>query len=562
MVDALGDVVLTEFDKQPELFNDASISEQIKAMVNKIKGLSLGIFNEKDVAKVASSHVRAVSSASKSNVNSQVAVSGVNPIETEPWIKDYTNVKVAENVSYITNIKDEYTQKIEQTIYRGVAEGKSNAEMKEELVQQTGMAENKAKFIARDQTGTLLGQMNAERHARAGIEAFIWKDSDDGAVRATHAERDGHLYYYDDSPLLPGTEYGCRCIAKPAFEEDIEKAEVDGTAVHGAETKRKEPEEPIKEKPLTQEEKWEKTTTEIKEKVDKGVTSLEDMQDVGGQFAEIIKEKETSLLTEYEELSKEVTYLSGEGLTKVQSESREVIDQFVDDYQIKYKKQQEMYNKIITGKKDLIKEELSKIRDVGIDTKGNFSKYSNPANKKAFSIAYKYLPKTWVEKFIENPIYTPQVQRGYFRASNKSFKDLVKEVGLAEKDLKKKDYGKFYDTVAISGIETNRKLRTIFHELGHFAENKVDGIKAIEHKFYQKRTKNEELKWLGNGYRKTEVTRFDDFLNPYMGKDYGNTEDSPYELLSMGLESIFNGSYNLEEDIDFRNFIYGILITK
>lgn len=233
MVDALGDVVLTEFDKQPELFNDASISEQIKAMVNKIKGLSLGIFNEKDVAKVASSHVRAVSSASKSNVNSQVAVSGVNPIETETWIKDYTNVKVAENVSYITNIKDEYTQKIEQTIYRGVTEGKSNAEMKEELVQQTGMAENKAKFVARDQTGTLLGQMNAERHSRAGIEAFIWKDSDDGAVRATHAERDGRLYYYGDSPLLPGTEYGCRCIAKPAFEEDIEKAEANGTAVRG-----------------------------------------------------------------------------------------------------------------------------------------------------------------------------------------------------------------------------------------------------------------------------------------------------------------------------------------
>ena len=237
MIDALNEMVISEFDKKGDLFEDASLVDQIKTMVKKIKGLSLGIFNEKEVNKVASSHVRSVSSSNKANVNAQTSVSGISPIDAEPWIKDYMTAKTAENVSYITNIRDDYTQKIEQTIYRGITNGDSSGNVREELMKHTGMARNKAKFIARDQTGTLLGQLNAERHIKSGIEAFIWRDSGDAAVRDSHAERNGKLFFYEDNPLLPGADYGCRCIAKPAFEEDIEEAEKNGTAVRGEEKK-------------------------------------------------------------------------------------------------------------------------------------------------------------------------------------------------------------------------------------------------------------------------------------------------------------------------------------
>ena len=36
-------------------------------------------------------------------------------------------------------------------------------------------------------------------------------------------------------------------------------------------------------------------------------------------------------------------------------------------------------------------------------------------------------------------------------------------------------------------------------------------------------------------------------------------ETSFYELLSMGLESVYRGSYDLTQDEDFADFIYGIL---
>ena len=41
-----------------------------------------------------------------------------------------------------------------------------------------------------------------------------------------------------------------------------------------------------------------------------------------------------------------------------------------------------------------------------------------------------------------------------------------------------------------------------------------------------------------------------------MGKDYGG---KGYELFSMGLESLYCGSYNLARDTEYQDFIFGIL---
>jgi hypothetical protein len=46
-----------------------------------------------------------------------------------------------------------------------------------------------------------------------------------------------------------------------------------------------------------------------------------------------------------------------------------------------------------------------------------------------------------------------------------------------------------------------------------------------------------------------------------MGKDYGNTADSGYEILSMGMEGLYTGSHNLKEDPEYQDFIYGIMAS-
>lgn len=66
---------------------------------------------------------------------------------------------------------------------------------------------------------------------------------------------------------------------------------------------------------------------------------------------------------------------------------------------------------------------------------------------------------------------------------------------------------------------------------------------------------------MGGNYPKREVTRTDNFVEAYMGKDYGNTEDSGFEIFSMGMEAIFADSYNLTRDAEYQDLIFGILVS-
>ena len=94
------------------------------------------------------------------------------------------------------------------------------------------------------------------------------------------------------------------------------------------------------------------------------------------------------------------------------------------------------------------------------------------------------------------------------------------------------------------------------HELAHRFEACVPGIKDTEREFYERRTAGEKLEWMGAGYRFDEVTRKDNFLSIYMGKDYGGTA---YELVSMGFQYAYTDYEKLKQDEDMRDWILGIL---
>lgn len=88
------------------------------------------------------------------------------------------------------------------------------------------------------------------------------------------------------------------------------------------------------------------------------------------------------------------------------------------------------------------------------------------------------------------------------------------------------------------------QVRTYIHELGHALEDRFQGSKVQLQeslKFLRARTKGEmrvQLKAVkGGGYGADEMTRLDKFMEPYMGKDYG---EQATEILSMALESMYD----------------------
>ncbi|MBC1888023.1 minor capsid protein [Listeria booriae] len=228
LTEAIGEVVLHEFDNNiaPTLNSrntslDSLIEDSpFQKVLNRVKALTLGIFTAKEKYSIASRFVRATNSTAKTQFVNQMQVAGVNPTQTEPWLKEFMNTSVAENVSYISSISDEYAAKTEQIILRGIKKGASSKEVRDELVDQIGMTEKKAKFIARDQTGSLFGDLTKTRHIEAGIPGFMWSDSGDNRVRPLHVEYNGKYFSYDDpNAPIPGADYNCRCVAIPEFDE-------------------------------------------------------------------------------------------------------------------------------------------------------------------------------------------------------------------------------------------------------------------------------------------------------------------------------------------------------
>ena len=187
---------------------------------------------------------------------------------------------------------------------------------------------------------------------------------------------------------------------------------------------------------------------------------------------------------------------------------------------------------------DAIKQLISQVRSVGATDADDLLKVhlNNSKSKvvEAVTKAYAHYPTEWVDASAAyNALSLKKVNRGFYSH------------GTA--------------TIAISGEALPKQFRTAVHELGHRFERTVDDMLDIEKTFYDRRTKGYTLEWLGTGYGRNEKSRFDDFINPYMGKDYGETA---YEIVSMGFELGYTDPLRLLKDKDMAELIYGLLLMK
>lgn len=203
---------------------------------------------------------------------------------------------------------------------------------------------------------------------------------------------------------------------------------------------------------------------------------------------------------------------------------------------------------------------LSKIRSMGHpDIQKSVAKSSSPMRQILIDAMDKY-PTSWIEKAIgTGGVKVKKVSRGYCDP--------------------------WENLIALSGWGDEDSFGTAVHELGHYFDHKAsinekfvsfkdsgirfwkkyeqtyypDGktfILNAEREFYKKRTAGEDLNWLGAGYKRTEKTRRDNFIHPYMGKDYDGIN---FELVSMGFQYAYTEPWTLAKDPDMESWIYGIL---
>lgn len=199
-------------------------------------------------------------------------------------------------------------------------------------------------------------------------------------------------------------------------------------------------------------------------------------------------------------------------------------------------------NTYVKNNADRVIAELKKHRDFGIgelDIKNHITN-GRAQMSKVLKEAYEQYPTDWIKRSADyGTITTKNVKRGYYMHSSDA-------------------------ELAISpGIGLRNPFRTAVHELSHRQEYVNPDILKAEKEFYEYRTKNEKLARLrdvtGIKYRKEEVTRVDNFIDPYMGKDYGGRA---YELLSMGVETLYAEPLKLAKDPEMFEWIIKMLLTK
>ncbi|WP_413194559.1 phage minor head protein [Pararobbsia alpina] len=129
---------------------------------------------------------------------------------------------VAENVSLIKSIQEQYFTQVEGLVMRSITAGRDLKTLTDELEQRYCIARRRAKFIANDQNNKATAQMARVRQQSLGCKKARWRHTGGGKhPRESHVAADGKIFdlnkglYIDGKWIFPGELPNCGCIGEP-----------------------------------------------------------------------------------------------------------------------------------------------------------------------------------------------------------------------------------------------------------------------------------------------------------------------------------------------------------
>lgn len=146
---------------------------------------------------------------------------GIDVVQEEPWLADFTELFIEANVGLIESIGERMHGEVRELVEGAAATGVRPESLAKDIEERFGVSESRARLIARDQIGKYNGMLSAARQQRLGVRSFIWRTSGDERVRESHRAKEGNTYEWQDPPAdtgMPGEDYQCRCTAEPDLE--------------------------------------------------------------------------------------------------------------------------------------------------------------------------------------------------------------------------------------------------------------------------------------------------------------------------------------------------------
>lgn len=165
------------------------------------------------------------------------AVLGVSVFRSEPYLKPLAEGWVSENTALIKSLPTRLHPELEGIVRRGVMNGQSVKDIKDQIKARYGVTDYRAKLIAQDQTLKLNADLTRYRLQSVGVERYVWRSVQDSRVRPEHADRNGKTYSWDKGPSNgqhPGQEVRCRCRAEAVWDDKENAETVSAERVHTA----------------------------------------------------------------------------------------------------------------------------------------------------------------------------------------------------------------------------------------------------------------------------------------------------------------------------------------
>lgn len=148
---------------------------------------------------------------------------GVNVFRSEPFLKPLAEGWISENTSLIKSLPTRLHPELEGIVRRGVMNGQSVKDIKDQIKARYGVTDYRAKLIAQDQTLKLNADLTRYRLQSVGVAKYVWRSVQDSRVRPEHADRNGKEYTWKEGAggEHPGQPVRCRCRAEAVWGEEV-----------------------------------------------------------------------------------------------------------------------------------------------------------------------------------------------------------------------------------------------------------------------------------------------------------------------------------------------------
>lgn len=134
---------------------------------------------------------------------------------------------MVEQVKLIKSIPLAAAQRVHNLVTEGLVDSRRAEEIAEMIRASGKVSASKAILIARTEVSRAAASFTQARAMYAGSEGYIWRTSEDGAVRDTHKKQNGKYIRWDkppktDASLDPyhaGCGPNCRCFPEPVIPD-------------------------------------------------------------------------------------------------------------------------------------------------------------------------------------------------------------------------------------------------------------------------------------------------------------------------------------------------------